>query len=757
MIYGDKFCNFWLYREKLMNPYLILFASLSLQFLAAYLALRLIRITGRNTAWIVIAGAISVLAIRRCFTLLNWRASGHIVTMDISEEIVALIASGLMALGLALIEPLFLSIKRSEAKARENEEKYRILVNNIPAVVFTGYMDGTVNFIDDKVEKLTGYPQEEFHARQIKWTDLIDPRDLPEAKREFLEAMQTDKSYLREYKIRPKTGQPVWIQERSRIICNPEGEVDYISGVFFDITDHRLMEEKLRESEKRFRAFMDHTPTAAFMKDRQGHYLYVNGVCERFADKKTEDWMGLTDYDLWPEDIARQHRESDQEILDRNFPLASLMTIPSLQGNLTYWSVYKFPIIPNAQDQVLIGGVAVDITEQKQAEETKAKLEAQLAAAQKLESIGRLAGGIAHDFNNLLSAIMGFGELLQMDLAPDDPKRSYAEEISKAAQRGANLTKQLLAFSRKQILQPRVLNLNTVVLDMENMLQRLIGEHIDLEVALDSQLGYLQADPTQIEQVILNLAVNARDAMPRGGKLTIETANIDLDEVYAKQHLSVAPGSYILLAVSDTGHGMDGETLTHIFEPFYTSKEKGEGTGMGLATVYGIVKQSGGDIWVYSEVGKGATFKIYLPRVDALPEADERRVLPSKKLRGQETILVVEDEELVRTMIAEALRRYGYQVLEARKGAEALVLHQEHQHPIDLLMTDVVMPEMSGQSLAERLVQANPHLKVLFTSGYSDNAIVRHGILLEGLHFIQKPFTIVALLQKIREVLDSKN
>jgi len=705
----------------------------------------------------VIAGAISVLAIRRCFTLLNWRASGHIVTMDISEEIVALIASGLMALGLALIEPLFLSIKRSEAKARENEEKYRILVNNIPAVVFTGYMDGTVNFIDDKVEKLTGYPQEEFHARQIKWTDLIDPRDLPEAKREFLEAMQTDKSYLREYKIRPKTGQPVWIQERSRIICNPEGEVDYISGVFFDITDHRLMEEKLRESEKRFRAFMDHTPTAAFMKDRQGHYLYVNGVCERFADKKTEDWMGLTDYDLWPEDIARQHRESDQEILDRNFPLASLMTIPSLQGNLTYWSVYKFPIIPNAQDQVLIGGVAVDITEQKQAEETKAKLEAQLAAAQKLESIGRLAGGIAHDFNNLLSAIMGFGELLQMDLAPDDPKRSYAEEISKAAQRGANLTKQLLAFSRKQILQPRVLNLNTVVLDMENMLQRLIGEHIDLEVALDSQLGYLQADPTQIEQVILNLAVNARDAMPRGGKLTIETANIDLDEVYAKQHLSVAPGSYILLAVSDTGHGMDGETLTHIFEPFYTSKEKGEGTGMGLATVYGIVKQSGGDIWVYSEVGKGATFKIYLPRVDALPEADERRVLPSKKLRGQETILVVEDEELVRTMIAEALRRYGYQVLEARKGAEALVLHQEHQHPIDLLMTDVVMPEMSGQSLAERLVQANPHLKVLFTSGYSDNAIVRHGILLEGLHFIQKPFTIVALLQKIREVLDSKN
>ncbi|MFZ5453488.1 MAG: PAS domain S-box protein [Thermodesulfobacteriota bacterium] len=738
-----------------MNPYFVIVSSLSIQFFAAYLALRLIKITGKNIAWMVITAAFGVLAIRRCYTLFAWLSGSRIVPTDLTEEIVALTASALMAIGLAFIEPLFLSIKRSETKARQNEEKYRILVNNIPAVVFTGYQDGAIDFLDDKVEQLTGYPKEEFHSRRIKWTDLIDLEDLPAAREKFLEALTKDQSYVREYKIRPKGGPPVWIQERSRIIRNPEGGVDYISGVFFDVTEHHLMEEKLQESEKRFRAFMDHSPAAAFMKDQQGHYLYVNPVCERFADKKTDEWMGLTDYDLWPEDIARKHRQSDLEVLDSNYPLTSLIAIPSLAGNLTYWSVYKFPIMPQAQDHVLIGGVAVDITEQKQAEETKAQLEAQLAQAQKLESIGRLAGGIAHDFNNLLSAIMGFGEIMQLDLAPSDPRAPFIEEILKAAQRGAKLTKQLLAFSRKQILQPRILNLNEVVLDMENMLRRLIGEHIDLEVMLDSQLGYLEADPSQIEQVILNLVLNARDAMPGGGKLTIETANICLDESYAQQHLSVASGPYILLAVSDTGHGMDGETLNHIFEPFYTSKKKGEGTGMGLATVYGIVKQSGGDIWAYSEEGKGAAFKIYLPRVFTPVHVDERPGSNSRGLRGRETIMVVEDEESVRAIIAEALRRFGYHILEAGRGAEALALYQKHPHPIDLLVTDVVMPEMSGQVLAEKLAQINPHLKVLFTSGYSDNAIVRHGILLEGLHFIQKPFTIVAMLQKIREVLDS--
>jgi two-component system cell cycle sensor histidine kinase/response regulator CckA len=614
-----------------MHTYLIIIVAVSLafQFMAAYLALRLVKVTGRNTAWLVITAAITVFALRRCFTLYSCLTGNPIAVMDVVDELVALTASALMAVGLALIEPLFLSVKQSEARARQNEEKYRILVNNIPAMVFTGYEDETIDFFDDKIEKLTGYTREEFHSRQVKWIDLIDPEDLPEYKRQSLNAFHNNKSYIREYRIRPKLQQPIWIQERSQIICSSDGKIDYISGVFFDIT------------------------------------------------------------------------------------------------------------------------------EQKQAEETRAILEAQLLQAQKLESIGRLAGGIAHDFNNLLSAIIGFGEITKLDLPPDNHCSSYVEEILKAADRGATLTKQLLAFSRKQILQPRVLNLNEVVVDLETMLQRLIGENIDLEVSLSPTLGNLKADPSQIEQVIVNLAVNARDAMPEGGKLTIETTNIDLDEVYTKQHKSVTPGPYVLLAVSDTGHGMQHDTLPHIFEPFYTNKEQGKGTGMGLATVYGIVKQSGGDIWVYSEPEKGSIFKIYLPRVEAAPEVEEKRVLPARELRGHETILLVEDEELVRTMLSEALRRYGYQVLEAAQGSEAMMFLTEYQSPVGLLLTDVVMPEMSGQVLAERMVEINPELKVLFTSGYSDNAIVRHGILRSGVHFIQKPFTIVALLQKIREVLDS--
>jgi two-component system cell cycle sensor histidine kinase/response regulator CckA len=614
-----------------MNSYLIIIVAVSLafQFIAAYLALRLVKVTGRNTAWVVITAAITVLALRRCFTLYSYLSGNPVVVMDVVDELVAMGASALMAVGLALIEPLFLSIKKSEARARQNEEKYRILVNNIPAVVFTGYEDDTIDFFDDKIEKLTGYTREEFHSRQIKWSDLVDPNDLPEYKKPFLDHCHDGKSYVREYRIRPKLERLLWIQERSQIICNSQGGINYISGVFFDIT------------------------------------------------------------------------------------------------------------------------------EQKQAEETRAILEAQLLQAQKLESIGRLAGGIAHDFNNLLSAIIGFGEILKLDLPPDNHCSSYVGEILKAADRGATLTKQLLAFSRRQILQPRVLNLNEIVLGLETMLQRLIGENIDLQVSLAPELGCLKADPSQVEQVIVNLAVNGRDAMPDGGKLTIETANIDLDEIYAEQHKSVTPGPYVLLAVSDTGHGMQLDTLPHIFEPFYTNKEHGKGTGMGLATVYGIVKQSGGDIWVYSEPGKGSIFKIYLPRVEAAPEVEEKRVLPERELRGHETILLVEDEELVRTMLSEALRRYGYQVLEATQGSEAISLLTEYHSPVGLLLTDVVMPEMSGQVLAERMVEINPDLKVLFTSGYSDNAIVRHGILRPGVHFIQKPFTIVALLQKIREVLDS--
>ncbi|OLC71983.1 MAG: hypothetical protein AUH78_17050 [Gemmatimonadetes bacterium 13_1_40CM_4_69_8] len=372
-----------------------------------------------------------------------------------------------------------------------------------------------------------------------------------------------------------------------------------------------------------------------------------------------------------------------------------------------------------------------------------------------MEAVGRLAGGIAHDFNNLLTAILGSADLLLDTLSPDAPEREDLDEIRKAAKRAADLTRQLLAFSRQQLLAPQVLDVNALLTNLEKLLRRLIGEHIELRTALAPNVGAVQADPGQLEQVIVNLAVNARDAMPQGGQLTIETANAELDEAYAAEHFPARPGSYVLLAVTDTGTGMDAQTKSHIFEPFFTTKEKGKGTGLGLATVYGIVKQSDGYIWVYSEPGHGTSFKIYLPRVAEAPGPARPGFELSASVRGSETVFVVEDDEMVRALIRRMLETRGYTVLLAPHGDEALQLLERHPGRVDLLMTDVVMPGMSGRDLADRVAERRPGIKVLYLSGYTDDAIVRHGVLEPGIAFLQKPFSADALARKVREVLDS--
>jgi CheY-like chemotaxis protein len=354
----------------------------------------------------------------------------------------------------------------------------------------------------------------------------------------------------------------------------------------------------------------------------------------------------------------------------------------------------------------------------------------------------------------MLTAIQGYGELTLRRLEYDDPVRHHIEEIMKAGDRSADLTRQLLAFSRQQILQPVVLDLNEVITDTVKMLQRLIGEDVHLVTTLNPKSGRVKVDPGQITQIIINLAVNARDAMPQGGNLTIETALVDLDEVNARQHASIIPGAHVMLAVSDTGIGIDDETQSHIFEPFYTTKEVGQGTGLGLATVYGIVKQSGGYIWFYSEVGVGTTFKVYLPRVVEQVEAVEIKNASDELLTGTETILLVEDEEMVRGLTRQILEECGYTVLEAQNGVEALAVCEKHHGQIDLLMTDVVMPQMGGRELAEKLAHIYPQMQILFTSGYTDDAVVRHGVIEVGTNFIQKPFALDALARKIREVLD---
>jgi PAS domain S-box-containing protein len=388
-----------------------------------------------------------------------------------------------------------------------------------------------------------------------------------------------------------------------------------------------------------------------------------------------------------------------------------------------------------------------DITDRKRLEEA-------FQQAQKMDAVGRLAGGIAHDFNNLLTVITGYCQLLLNGLGPVGTVGHQIEQIKTAADRAATLTNQLLAFSRKQILQPRVLNLNEVVQSTEKLLRRLIGEDVELATRLDPALGQVKADPGQIDQVIMNLAINARDAMPQGGRLTIETANAELDERYARRHPVVPPGPYVMLAVTDTGHGMDQETQSRIFEPFYTTKERGKGTGLGLATVYGIVKQSGGFIWVYSELGRGTTFKIYLPRVDEEVESAGADRFPREAPRGAETVLMTEDDELVRTLIRTTLQDQGYTVLEARNGAEALRISQEYKGPIHLLVTDVVMPGMNGRELAERLACRCPALRVLYLSGYTGETVVRNGVLEAERAFLPKPFSPAAFAHKVREVLN---
>ncbi|MDP2045750.1 MAG: ATP-binding protein, partial [Deltaproteobacteria bacterium] len=410
------------------------------------------------------------------------------------------------------------------------------------------------------------------------------------------------------------------------------------------------------------------------------------------------------------------------------------------------YQIYDYPFA-DIDGSPMVLELGMDITERK-------ALEAQLLQAQKMEAVVRLAGGVAHDFNNLLMAIMGYSELIRTNLIKDDPLYKYSEDILKATERAASLTQQLLAFSRQQVMQPQVLNLNRVAGELEKMLRRLIGEHIEMEIVAGPDLGMVKADPGQIGQIIMNLAVNARDAMPTGGRLILATDNIEFTATHKCRFENIPPGSYVRLTVTDTGSGMDAETLAHIFEPFFTTKEVGKGTGLGLPMVYGIVKQKGGCVDVESHPGQGTSFKIFLPRLEAAVEAPGARVSLAAKLEGSETILVVEDEDALRTLLCRFFRLYGYNVLEARHGGEALLICERHPGPIHLMITDVVMPQMSGRELADRLAPLHPEMAVFFISGYTDRDLTGYGAPGSSQHFIPKPFRPMDLVKKVRDFLD---
>lgn len=509
----------------------------------------------------------------------------------------------------------------------------------------------------------------------------------------------------------------------------------------------------LRQSEERYRDYFENAKDAIYVHDLDGRYIMVNKAGEELIGYSREEILRMRISDVVPRKCLDQiHERLKEKLEDHSLTIYEVEAIRK-DGSRVPIEVSSRLIYENGVP-VAVQGSARDITERKRSEEALRASQLQLQQSQKLEAIGQLAGGVAHDFNNMLTAIIGYTDLSLRRVGLENPIRRNLEETKKAAERAASLVRQLLAFSRKQILEPKVLDLNDVVKDMHKMLTRLIGENIKLATRLESDLGRVKADPCQVEQIIVNLVVNARDAMPRGGRVTVETANVALDVHNASKHVSVKPGEYVMLAVSDTGSGMDQETQARIFEPFFTTKEVGKGTGLGLSTVYGIVKQSGGNIWVYSEQGLGTVFKVYLPRIDdATARTIAKQEQETNAPRGTETILLVEDEDVVRGLTRKILMQAGYNVLDAKSGDEAIRLCQTEAGPIDLLLTDVVMPEISGKEVADRLLELRPSIRVLFMSGYTDEAIVQHGVLDANVKFIQKPFTWVGLTKKVREVL----
>jgi two-component system cell cycle sensor histidine kinase/response regulator CckA len=637
--------------------------------------------------------------------------------------------------------------KKAENALRQSEERFRQIAESIDEVFWICDLDRKAFvYLSPAFDRIFGYPRELFYDGRKPVRETVHPDDREKFISMFA-VMKSGQPLDYEHRIiRPDNSmRHLWI--RGFPVPDETGQIKRYAGVTQDVTAWRSAQEELKQSREYLNQIINCIADPIFVKDDQHRFLLINDAFCAFCKIPKEELLGKTDSDLLPKHVADSIWEMEEVVYQTGKESETEDNLADGRGD-NHVVMVKKALLTDKKGGKQIVGVIRDITEHK-------RLEAQFMQSQKMEAVGVLAGGIAHDFNNLISVIKGYTEILMENLPADDRNRPDLEQIEKASQRAIALTTQLLAFSRKQRLKPEVLNLNTAVIEMSTMLRRLIGEDIELVTIAEPDLGLISADPGQIQQIIMNIAANARDAMPHGGRFTIETSNATVDEDYAREHPNLNPGPYVMMAISDNGSGMDAATQARIFEPFFTTKGKGKGTGLGLSTVYGIVKQSNGFVWVYSELGKGTTFKIYFPQLEEGRATQPAEGQPEAATAGGETVLIAEDESSVRALAARVLREQGYTVLEAPDGMEALRVARERSGEIDLVLTDVVMPRISGTELVSQIEAMKPGVKALYLSGYTDGAVVHHGLLDSKVAFLQKPFTVENLARKVREVIES--
>ncbi|MBD3268145.1 PAS domain S-box protein [bacterium] len=638
-------------------------------------------------------------------------------------------------------------ILNTRQELSQTEQKYYQLLNSLSEGVWVIDKQGYTDFVTPRMAELLGYKPDEILKKHV--FDFIPPEDISLCQ-EYLKRREKGIQEVHDFVFVRKDGSKINALVATTPIIDENGQYNGAIAGILDITERKMAERKLQQSEALHQSLVENLPLFVFRKDVEGRFTFMNSNMCQSLGKPQKDILGKTDYDFYPAELADKYHKDDLQVIQTGRVIELEETNKSFDGTEIQVNVVKSPIF-DANDRVIgIQGISWDITEKK-------KLQEQLLQSQKMEAIGKLAGGVAHDFNNILMVIKSYSDFAFNQLPDHSNMRNDIQEIKNAGERASALTRQLLAFSRRQVVQPEAVHLKDILENMDKMLRRLIGEDIHFKTQCDPDVGLIKIDPGQIEQIIMNIVVNARDAMPNGGELTIEIHNANFHRPYHNHLNTIPPGDYVLLEIRDTGVGIDEESQQKIFDPFYTTKKTGKGTGLGLSTVYGIVQQNNGYISLKSSRGQETTFSIYFPLLSAQKRTEKKTEEKIKSAKGTETILVVEDDESARSVIEVGLTKYGYHILTAQNGEEAIQLFKQNQAAIDLILTDVIMPKIGGRQVAEEILSIDASTRIIYMSGYTDDEIIRQGILDQEIPFIQKPFDIQTLTKKIRSQLDREN